>query len=222
MKKRSYRILSLTLAAVMLFGITACGKKNTAGAAETGSSNTNKSKNLLNLSTKEEDDPLLEWWNGDWYGWWTMTSTTGYYEGMDGLWWDICGTIDIDSDYYGTMELWDEDYTREEPMVGTNVSLSEYGTGEYGTLYSETGVFTDMDLEHADWIIDPALMETEHTIYIEGWYESGEDGYKYEIYLRPWGTLWDDVEEDSWPCYYTDWYLPLIENGEAMPDSISV
>lgn len=221
MKKNSYRILSLTLAAVMLFGFTACGKKNAGDGTETGSSNTNKSKNVLNLSTKEEDDPLLDWWNGDWYGWWTMTSTSGYYEDMEGMWWDVCGTIDISSDYSGTLELWDEDYTREEPMVGTNVTLSEYGTGEYGTLYSEQGVFTDIDLEHADWIIDPGLLTTEHTIYIDGWYENGDDGYKYEFFLRPWGTIWDDVEESAWPYYYTDWYLPLVEAGEAMPDSIN-
>ena len=25
-------------------------------------------------------DALLDWWNGDWYGWWIMTGCSGYYE----------------------------------------------------------------------------------------------------------------------------------------------
>ena len=57
-------------------------------------------------------------------------------------------------------------------------------------------------------------------IHIQGYYESGEDEYSYDIYLRPWGTYWDDVEEEDLPAFYDDWYLPLIVAGEAMPDSI--
>ena len=43
-------------------------------------------------------DALLDWWNGDWYGWWTMYGCYGYYEGMDGMAWDVCGTVDIGED----------------------------------------------------------------------------------------------------------------------------
>ncbi len=163
---------------------------------------------------------LLNWWNGDWYGWWKMTSCTGEYEDMEGKWWDICGSIDIGEDHMGTVELWDEDYTRDDSMVSAAVSLDEVGTGEHGTLYSEGGWFTDVALEHADWIVDPGLLNYDNLIVIDGWYENGDDSYKYELYLRPWGYFWDDVDEDSLPYYYTSWYLPLIEAGEAMPDSI--
>ena len=168
----------------------------------------------------EMGDTLLDWWNGDWYGWWIMTSCAGYYEDMDYMCWDICGTIDIGDDYVGTVTLWDEDYTRDDPMVDAAVSLNEAGTGEHGTLYSEGGRFTNVELAHADWIVDPGLLEYDDLIVIDGWYENGDDSYKYELYLRPWGYLWDDVDEDSLPYYYTSWYLPLIEAGEAMPDSI--
>ena len=132
-------------------------------------------------------EQLQDWWNGDWYGWWIMTGCYGYYEDMEGDWWDICGTIDI---------------------------------GEFGTLMSEGGRFTDIDLEHADWIVDPGLLDYPDMIHISGYYESGEDEYFYDIYLRPWGTYWDDVTEEDLPYYYYDWYLPLIESGESMPDSI--
>ena len=62
-------------------------------------------------------DILLDWWNGDWYGWWIMTGCSGDYEDLEGAWWDICGAIDIGGDGTGTVTLWDEDYTKSEPMV---------------------------------------------------------------------------------------------------------
>ena len=165
-------------------------------------------------------DALLDWWNGDWYGWWTMYGCYGYYEGMDGMAWDVCGTVDIGEDYMGTITLWDEDYTRDNAMASADVSLSEAGTGEYGAVMSEGGYFTDIPLEHADWIVDPGLSDYEDLIWITGFYENGEDEFTYEIYLRPWGATWDDLSEDVQPLYYSDWYLPLIEAGAAMPDAI--
>ena len=165
-------------------------------------------------------DALLDWWNGDWYGWWTMYGCYGYYEGMDGMAWDVCGTVDIGEDYMGTITLWDEDYTRDNAMASADVSLSEAGTGEYGAVMSEGGYFTDIPLEHADWIVDPGLSDYEDLIWITGFYENGEDEFTYEIYLRPWGASWDDLSEDVQPLYYSDWYLPLIEAGAAMPDAI--
>lgn len=212
------RVVRLAFTGVMLVSLTACGKNKAVDESAESAGITNQINKLTALSSKQ-DNTLLDWWNGDWYGWWMMTSGSGYYEGTDGQCWDICGTIDIGSDYTGTVELWDEDYTRDEAMVFANVTLSEYGTGEYGTLYSEDGWFTNMALKHADWIVDPGLMEEENVICIDGWFEDGDDSYKYEIYLRPWGTLWDDVSENAWPYYYTDWYLPLVEAGKAMPDS---
>ena len=67
---------------------------------------------------------MLDWWNGDWYGCWTMTGCSGYYAdaGMEGQSWDICGAIDIGEDDMGTVTLWDEDYTKAEPMASAAVS----------------------------------------------------------------------------------------------------
>lgn len=171
-------------------------------------------------STEKTDNALLDWWNGDWYGWWKMTGCSGDYEEMEGAWWDICGTIDIGSDMTGIVRLWDEDYSRDSLMAKVNVSLSTSGTGEHGTLMSEDGQFTDVYLEHADWIVDPGLMDFEDLIRIDGYYENGDDEFYYEIYLRPWGIEWDDVDADSLPSRYEDWYLPLIRAGKPMPDAI--
>ena len=173
----------------------------------------------LTSDPAETGDALLDWWNGEWYGWWKMSGCYGYYESMEGKWWDVCGVIDIGTDYTGTITLWDEDYTRSEPMASAQVSLSEAGTGEHGTVMSEGGWFTNVALEHADWIVDPALLDYDDMIWISGDYEDGDDEFHYDIYLRPWGLHWDDMEEDTYPYRYTDWYLPLIEAGKSMPDS---
>ena len=101
------------------------------------------------LPSTTADDALLEWWNGEWYGWWKMTDCSGSYESMEGQWWDICGVIEIDADRTGTVTLWDEDYTKDEAMASAAVSLSDTGTGEHGTLTSEGGWFTDVALAHA-------------------------------------------------------------------------
>ena len=172
-------------------------------------------------SSDGDEETLLDWWNGDWYGWWQMTGCSGYYESMEGQWWDVCGVIDIGADSTGTVTLWDESYTKAEPMASAQVSLNTSGTGEHGTMMSEGGWFTNVALEHADWIVDPGLMERENMICIDGWYEDGDDEYHYEIYLRPWGLYWDDAGEDLLPYSYTDWYLPMIEAGKSMPDSIN-
>ena len=172
-------------------------------------------------------DALLDWWNGAWYGWWTMTGCSGAYESMAGQWWDACAVIDIGSDYTGTVTIWDEDYSRADPMSQVSVTLNSAGAGEHGTVMSESGYFTNLPLEHADWIIDPAINsrfpDVENMICIEGWYEDGEDEFYYEVYLRPWGQLWDDFAADypdDIPYHYDDWYLPLVESGSAMPDVV--
>ncbi len=174
----------------------------------------------LTSDPAETGDALLDWWNGEWYGWWKMSGCYGDYESMEGDWWDVCGVIDFDKDYTGTIELWDEDYTRSKPMASAQVSLSEAGTGEHGTVMSEGGWFTNVTLEHADWIVDPGLLDYDDMICISGDYEDGDDEFHYDIYLRPWGLYWKDMEEDAYPYRYTDWYLPLIDAGKSMPDAI--
>lgn len=169
----------------------------------------------------EAEQNPQEWWNGAWYGWWTMYGCEGYYEGWDDLRWDVCGTIEIGQDNMGTVILWDEDYTQDDPMANAAVSLSLEGLTPNGTVTSEGGWFTDISLNHADWIVDPGEMSVENAICISGTYENGEDVFSYAIYLRPWGTIWDeDVVDEDLPGRYYDWYLPLIEAEEEMPGLI--
>ena len=195
---------------------------------------TKSSKLTIDLSTLSREgaktgDALLDWWNGEWYGWWTMTESTGIYENLNGFWWDICADIEIEEDKYGTVTLWDEDWSRDNPMAHVLARLSEDGLGEHGTLYSESGgLFMDAEITSDSWTVDPALAGMfdgyENVLCIGGYYEVGEDSFTYTIYLRPWGQLWDDIAAeypDDIHWFYDDWYLPLINAGKTMPDEIN-
>ena len=116
-----------------------------------------------------------------------------------GKWWDVCGVIDVGADHLGTVTLWDEDYTKAEPMASASVSLSEAGTREHGTMMSEGGWFTDVALEHADWIVDPGLWTMTTRSGSTATMKNGDDEFHYDIYLRPWGSYWDDMEEQARP-----------------------
>lgn len=182
----------------------------------------------------DSGDELTDWWNGEWYGWWMITSASGDAADMDGWWWDTCALIDIDDDYTGTVLIWDEDGSMDDPVGEVNVSLSEDGVGEHGTLYSEGGYFMDHELEHADWIIDPAvdfssswLVDSsadaiDNYIRMDGDVDADNDSYSYGyvVHLRKWGTVWDDVVEEQRPYYYDSWYLPLVEENKTMPYKI--
>ena len=168
-------------------------------------------------------DPLLDWWNGDWYGWWIATGGDGAYESWSNKWWDCCAVISIGSDYTGTVEIWDETEPRGNGVSFADVSLSDAGIGEHGALMSEGGWFLWAELAHADWIVDPGIMDYDDLIKIDGWYEDDEGSFHYSMYLRPWGTYWDDVAADdpeSLPYAYESWYLPLIDAGKSMPDTL--
>ena len=158
---------------------------------------------------------LLDWWSGDWYGWWFLYGCKGDYEELEGQYWDCEAHVAIDGDSTGTMELWDDSMSRSTGGIGlVDVSLSSSGTGEHGTLLSEGGWFMEMELGHADWIIDPGLTDFENMLIITGSYDDDNGNvYSYKLMLRPWGQLWDDVDPDSRPWSYEDWYLPMIQNG---------
>lgn len=63
-----------------------------------------------------------------------MTGCSGAYESMAGKWWDACAVIDIGLDYTGTVTIWDEDYSRADPMSQATVTLNSAGVGEHGTV----------------------------------------------------------------------------------------
>lgn len=169
-----------------------------------------------------------DYWSGDWYGWWHVTSADGYWENLEDSWYDCCARIEKYNESSGYIEIWDEEGSgADEYMAESSVSFG-MGTTDDGAMMSEDGSFWDCAIEHADWIVDPGasvVSRYNHMICIDGTYEDPEnDGiFDYKIYLRPWGMDWEDVaadDEEMLPYNYETWYLPAIQAGEAMPDVI--
>ena len=173
-----------------------------------------------------------DWWKGDWYGWWVVYDAGGSYlkEGYANQAWDACATIQTDGDD-AYLEIWDED--------GDDVAWAELrlgpGLSDRGCMTNTDGTFYNSEIAEGEWVLDPAgelSAGFDELFVIHGTYtrpSNTDDWLEYYIYLRPWGTRWDDIEsgdtsdmiypDDMMPINYESWYLPLIEAGESMPES---
>ena len=181
-----------------------------------------------------ELDPMLAFWEGDWYGWWVVWTGSGSFASMEDSAWDAYAHIDVNPDYTGTVTLWEVDSSREEPLAVVEVSFRS-GVSEYGCMVSESGWFMDCEVAHADWNVDVGASMVrmfDNMIAIDSYYyepANSDNSFNYVFILRPWGMDWEDVRgieaegtyySDMMPMEYDTWYLPLIEKGvSVMPDS---
>ncbi len=190
----------------------------------------------------------FSWWNGEWYGWWTMKNGTGSYQGPSdaGVCWDTYAKIEVYDDATGYLTLWDSETSKDSPLIRGYLNFEE-GSDERGIMVNDWITFfdaaqwlpqfyaTSMDIDAGTWKIDPTDSTVSHfkdMIEITGHYEDPDgtgEGFDYYIYLRPWGTDWSDVYsgdtsgciyKDMMPVIYNDWYAPLVNMGESLPDSI--
>ncbi len=153
-------------------------------------------------------------WNGDWYGYWVMTDCTGSMAQYEDVWWDLCARSTDNGDGTGSMILWEEEYNSVEDPIGE----IEFHILEDGQIQSSSGWFW-MDKFTDELSCDPTYSMADDMIVLKGTYSDDAFSFTYMICIRPWGTKWDDIEEDYRPYYYDEWYLPLIEAGEKMPDT---
>lgn len=189
-------------------------------AEETASSSQTASKN---------------WWDGDWYGWWSVVDGGGTFADEDIYIyhaWDVCAEIIDNGDGTGLVFLWDEDVDDGQLNASAEVIFSS-GTTDKGRMVSKTGTFVNEEIGYAEWDADPGDGETSifgDMIVLHGYYTSpnnSDNWFEYYIFLRPWGVRWEDVATadttymlytDMMPVRYSDWYLPLIEANAPMPD----
>lgn len=185
-----------------------------------------------------------EWWEGSWYGWWCIKNGTGIYEPASDIAWDAYAEIEVRSDSTGLLKLWDTGTSREEILVyGYDITF-EPGASDKGRLVSARVEFfphgswnngmeaESMSERENGWTIDPAestVSRFGNMLEITGRYEAPgnpDDSFDYYIYLRPWGTLWEDVRSgdtsgciysDMMPLYYDNWYLSLLNLGYGAP-----
>lgn len=149
----------------------------------------------------------------DWYGWWRMDHCSGDWAHMYGYYWDCCAEITDQGESLHLL-LWDEDLSKDQFLAAAQLDKQN------GTLRCVTGDFLERELKADDWLVTSSNDECGPLLHIEGNYEAvGKGGFRYEIFLRPWGSLWPGSEEEK-PYYYESWYRPLIEIGASMPDQI--
>ncbi len=160
----------------------------------------------------------LDWWTGDWYGKWYIQNAEGSF--VD-TWYDCCASIEAEEN--GThviLSLWDEDSSREEPMGRVEFAVKPGALpGNRGTAVSTSGSFWFSTVEAGQWTLDPRRSGYADMLRLTGHHESEKESFDYEILLRPWGRLWDDVakkDPDMLPFRY-EWYLEQIERNEPMP-----
>jgi len=195
----------------------------------------------------EEFESDFDWWAGDWYGWWCVYSGFGAYEQYENIAWDAYARIDVFGDGTGYVSIWDTE-TGAGDFIASSYVHFENSDAEGGCMVLDEGIFFDAKewlpgvqmpefrIPAEEWWVDPTFSTVshfDHMVEIEGWYEDPENpdnGFYYCIYLRPWGVEWEDVREgdtsgciysDMMPLYYDDWYLPLLEKGEPMPDTFA-
>lgn len=165
-------------------------------------------------------------WNGDWYGAWTISAATGEWETLDRQSYDLFACISVDENGLGTMTLWDEKLTASTPMAEITVEVTLADDGAPGTLRAVEGNFWLAPVERDVWSFSLSESEFADLLYLpHAQYTSGEGSFNYSVILRPWGADWSDIEQimpELLPYYYHDWYLPVTEAGERMPDSFDI
>lgn len=151
---------------------------------------------------------------GDWYGYWVVTEATGSLEESAGMNWDLCGRAVLDKDGNGNFLLWDEDYSEDNVLGALIVTQKEE------ELLVTGGFFGADELTDGEWVFTKDSLGYENLISASGSYEDTDGSYAYTLYLRPWGTVWDDVATSERPRSYEKWYLPLVEKGKGMTGAI--
>ncbi len=148
----------------------------------------------------------------EYYGWWHVVSSQGE---MPETWIDCCARLSLE-DGLMYFSIWDEDGSMEKPM-----GRAVMGTVD-GVPANQWGEFWYSELSEGQWRLSG---ETDGKIGAEVIKLSGEaldrsgGTFSYEIFLRPWGQSWEDVNKDAVPYFYNSWYLPIIKAGGEMPES---
>ena len=146
-----------------------------------------------------------------WYGWWKMVDTSGDWAHMHGYWWDCCAQFSED----GSLVIWDEDVPKSDGLAVLGVAEDETGFAVTG------GTFMGKAIEQDAVTMEMAEDKNGRVLTITGrcTLENSKGSFRFEMVMRPWGAIWQ-CAADELPYYYTDWYLPLIGSGKAMPDTI--
>lgn len=229
-------VLVIAIAAIALFGgskKTDPGPVSVPSVSSPSSSSSSSSTTTQPATTQPattnpapatSDIEGLDWWDGYWYGFWMASDRTGDYADWAVDWWDVCAEIETYPDGTAYITLWDEDTSYESPMAMAYVELFETEKADHGyAVVSDDyyGYLYNIDLKDEEWTIDPSVAKYDEMFYITGDYKDSNGSFSYAFILRPWGTLWDDIQPDDADFYntffYDNWYLPMLASGATQP-----
>ena len=162
-----------------------------------------------------------EYFEGDWYGWMTVTGRTDFWKQIDGEVYDAMCRVEMDDDNFGTVTIFDAGMPYEEPMARVKVVVNDAGSDpKKGHMADDnSGFFLDGDFDmHNKWDIDPGVFDWSNYMMITGTYIDGneEEAMDYVFHFKKWGDDWSDFAQK--PPHF-DWYRKLIDAGKPMPDA---
>ena len=153
-----------------------------------------------------------------WYGWWMVCDATGEYEDYDGSYFDCCVSFEKTNEGYTLMSIWDEVFSDYESDCLGEIYFNEVD----GRLVSEAGgfFFNGEGIGKEKVIINPELVDFENTLFTTIDVEDENGTFVAAISLTKWGCEWNE-EFNDYPTYYDSYFLPLMEDGKAIPKDIS-
>ena len=154
-------------------------------------------------------------WNGDWYGYLSITEGSGAYAARIGTCTDAAAHIELGEDARGNIVIWDAEHPRSTPMGECILRVDDAG-GTMGIAMSGQGSFLGASVNAGDWLIDPSMYAYDNTVEITGYCADETGDFFYTLYLHPWGQTWQESERP--PSY--EWYLQAVQNGAALPDEL--
>ena len=251
--KKSFAMLTVSML-LCAFALTGCGKGDSKSTAATDTADT-KTEEVADKAVKEEPEAkpdvkeevpeetkdelvdkrtdIQKYWNGDWYGWLSI-SAKGDYKEFNDTKYDTCGRIEVDENGDGTLTLWygyEDGDTYDNPTGVIDIHIDDtIGGGSHGTLISTGGWMFTKDyrpsaVEEGEIYVKPDEEYSIDCVYIN--YEmKDENGSINPLFaLRPWGYTWQDDSyyenmDNVMPGFF-EWYTALIEEGWAQPDDFT-
>ena len=160
-----------------------------------------------------------EFFEGDWYGWMTVTGRTDFWKQINGEVYDVMCKIEMDDDTFGTCTIFDAGMPYEKPFARVKIIVNDKGSDpKKGYMCDDNdGFFLDGDFDmHNRWDVDPGAFDWSNYMMIAGTYVDGDevDAMDYVFHFKKWGDDWSDFSQK--PPHY-DWYKKLIDAGKPMP-----
>ena len=216
------KVMAFLMALAMTFALTACGGGEETPPPEDGDTG---DVQVNEPAANQLSQDALDWWTGDWYGWWTIFDGTGAFELYTNEAWDCCAYIEELPDGTYLLSLWDEDYNDyqndclAEVVIQFDPSASAGDKGAAISTDAAENFFWSGHVGEGDWVIDPEAAGTDNMLVIESTFTQESDGStcEYGVVLTKWGHEWN---EDAVlpPDYYETYFVPLMESGEALPE----